>query len=458
MLLALTLGGTVGRAAEDRQPPPSLSEKAGEAFGKLKPLLDAKDWPGILKLLDSIPNVVPGSYDEYSILDWKGNVYMQLDEYAKAVEAKEAVLKLGEAKGWIQPETALQITNMLARLLYVEAASLKEAKDKPRQQEMINKSLAYLKRFLQASKKPAADDMMFYAQLLYAQATSDAANIKMDMIREARETLERAMLTTITPKEGMYQLLAALLLTENDFARASELLELFVAKFPEKKDFWPQLMQCYVQLAINEKDETKARPLFVRAINTIERAQKLGVMNDPRTNYSLVTIYINAGQPGKATDILHAGLRKGTIESTTSNWRILGDQYRQADKPFQAIEALLEGAKAFPKDGMIEQQAGDIFLSLEKTKEARDHYRLATQKGGLEKPFVAWQLLAYTSMELEDWNTALMAITEAAKAPEFQKDPQSQRLKEHIESTVKRLKDEAEAKQKEATEKTKKSI
>src|SRR6185436_5297660 len=107
-------------------------------------------------------------------------------------------------------------------------------------------------------------------------------------------------------------------------------------------------------------------------------------------------------------------------------------------KDAEAIEALKEAQKLFPTEGMIDLHIGEIYRGMEKTKEARDYYRSAIKKKDkLEKPHVAYQLLAFAAMELDDWDEALMAITEASKSPEFQKDKQMQNLKEHIENTVK---------------------
>lgn len=451
-LLVLALLLPVARAAEQRHQP---SEKAAEAFGKLRELMDKKDWAAIHAVLDNVPNVAPDSYDRALILDMKAKVYLNQEQYSKAIEPLEESIKLSEAKGYFNPEQLLQNINILARLIYAEAVNVK---DRALQAQLISKAGSYLKRFLAGTKNPTPDDQMFYAQLLYAQATADEKNINQALIKEARKVIEDGMLKATNPREGFYQLLVALVLQENDLVRASELLELVVQKYPAKKDYWPQLMLAYVQLATSQKDERVARDYYVRAINTVERAQALGLLNDPKNNYNLVTFYIAANQFSKATDLLHAGLRKGQIESSVANWRILGSYYQQADRELDAIQALQEASKLFPKEGMLELHLGEIYRGLEKTKEARDAYRRAVQKKAtLEKPHVAYQLLAYAAMEFEDWDEALMAITEASKFPEFQKDEQMKRLKQHIEQTV-RERDEAAKAEKEQKEAAKKKV
>jgi tetratricopeptide (TPR) repeat protein len=180
-------------------------------------------------------------------------------------------------------------------------------------------------------------------------------------------------------------------------------------------------------------------------------------MNDPKINYNLFTIYILAGQFSTATDILHAGLKKGTIENTLQNWRILGGYYLQANKEFQAIDALKEAEKIYPKEGILDQQIGDIYHQLDKTKEAHDAYLRAVEKGSEDpqwKPWAAWQLVAYTSMELENWDEALRAIRKAAEYPEFAKDKQMVQFKKYLEDTVREREEAKKAKEEENKQKT----
>jgi tetratricopeptide (TPR) repeat protein len=169
----------------------------------------------------------------------------------------------------------------------------------------------------------------------------------------------------------------------------------------------------------------------------MERAQALGFMNTPRDNYNLVTLYLNAGQFGIATDMLHAGLKNGTIESTVNNWRILGAYYQQANKELQAIDALKEATKLFPDEGSIELLIGQIYQALDKIKDAHDHYIAAVKKGNIgDKPHLAYLYLAYTAIELADYEGAQKAITEAAKTPDGAKDPQVKSVKDGIEQTI----------------------
>lgn len=456
VILALVLAASpAAHSAEPSTPPrerPQLAEKTGEALQKLAPLqaTTPPNYKGMLEIVEGVlPTVPPTSYDAAFLLNIKAKLFLGMDRYAEAIPVWEKVVQLSDQYQYLDPREINEIVLYLAQIIFSEAAN---NKDTAVQQRAISRASAYLKRHLENATKPTLATQMFYAQLLYQQAVVNPTNVDTKLLSQAREVIERSMQSTLQPAEGFYMLLLAILQQQNDVARCADILELMVSKFPQKKDYWPLLMSTYLNLASNENDELRRKEHYVRAINTIERAQKLGFMTTPKDNYNLVTIYLTAGQFHIATDLLHEGLKKGTIESTLANWRLLGSYYQQVNKEEQAIAALKDAVKLFPDNGMLDLQIGEIYRQLEKTKEARDFYRSALEKGGLDKPFVAWQLLAYTSMELDDWNEAHRAIVEAAKTPEFASDQQMVNLKKHIEATLA----EREELQKQAEEEAKK--
>ena len=99
-------------------------------------------------------------------------------------------------------------------------------------------------------------------------------------------------------------------------------------------------MAAYLTLAgNNEKDKAKSHAYYARAILSLERAQEHGVLKDPKNNYNLVSMYYSVGQFATATELLSAGLRNNTINSTEQNWRILAYCYHaQINENDKAIE------------------------------------------------------------------------------------------------------------------------
>jgi tetratricopeptide (TPR) repeat protein len=142
------------------------------------------------------------------------------------------------------------------------------------------------------------------------------------------------------------------------------------------------------------------------------------------------------GQFGKATEILHSGLRDNSIESEQRNWELLASSYQQVDKPFQAIEALTEGAKHFPKSGQLDYQIAMIYYGLNKSEDAYKHLQTATTKGNLDKPGSVYGFMAYVCWELGKFPEAKVAVEKALTYPDAQKDTQLPKLKQAIEDAI----------------------
>jgi tetratricopeptide (TPR) repeat protein len=385
------------------------------------------------------PTVDPTSYDMALILDMKAKLLGQKEQFEKAIEAWETVLRLSEAKNYFEQKATLEITLYLAQFCYQVGVT---SKVPVVQRQYTEKASSYFKKWLAATPKPPADISMFYASILYNQAVVDPKHVDNNLLKQARAEVEKGIANSIHPKEGFYVLLLAILQQENDSVKAAETLELLVKSYPQKKDYWPSLWATYLNMASeagngDNRDETKSRVNYIRAINTMERAQALGLMKTPKENLTLVNLYLTAGQYGRATDLLYAGLKNGSIESDQKNWATLGYFYQQANEENKAIGALKEAASLFPRTGAFNLQIGQIYLSMEKTKDARDAFREAIKRGGLDKPYAALQALAYACFELEDFDEALEAVKSAEAFPEMKNDTQLPRLKFAIEASIK---------------------
>lgn len=428
-----------GKAAEKKQH--SYSEKLSEAFGKLKPLQDAQDWAGMIKLLDSVPTV-PGSYDQASVLNTKARIHAATSNYKAALAAWEQVIELNDKHEYFAEKDMLEVIFFLAQLNAQEASSTKDSKV---QQVYFRKSVGYFRRFLEKTPKPSADVISTYASILYYTAVADPQNIDQALLKETRTIIDRALTTSIKPKESFYQLYLALLQQQNDMPGSAELLELVLKQTPAKKDYWAMLFAIYLQLndkATREKNVEAARDYLVRAIVTLERAQALGFLNTPKDNMNLVSFYLLANQFTRGTELLYNGMKKGTIESEPHNWRILGRYYQEANLNTQAVAVLEEATKLFPKNGELELQIANIYIQMEKSREANKHAKLAIAKGNFEattKPYNVLYLQAYTSYELGELDEAAKALEAASKYPEAEKDSQFARLKEVVRDALEEI-------------------
>lgn len=430
-LLALTLVIPAGLVAAEQ--PHSFAEKTSTAFAKLKALVDAKDWDGMLAVLKEVElGTDPKSYDMSQILDMEAKAYGQKEQYAKAIEAWDAALKMSEGTDYFTPQLRLEYQLYLAQFSYQEGSA---SKDPAVQRTYFNRAAGYFKQYLAGIKKPNPDIQMFYASILYNQAVLDPNKVDQNLLKEARTAVQKGLTSSIHPKEGLYMLLLAILQQQNDLVRSAETLELILSQFPTKKDYWPSLWSTYLAMA-NDKDPDKVRENYIRAINTMERAQALGLMNTPKDNLNLVSLYLAANQLGKCTDLLHKGLRDGTIESDIKNWMALGYYYQQSNKDAAAIAAYNEGASHFPNNGQIDLAIAEIYRGKDDFQSAIKSYRTALNKGNLEKPSLVWAYLANALFTIEQLDEAKAAIVQAEKYPESAKDTFLPQLKEAIEHAI----------------------
>lgn len=442
--LVLTLGLAHAQPPEKKGHQPS--EKTSEAFGKLKPLQDAQNWNGMLAVLDAIP-VQPNSYDEALILDMKAKIYGMTNQLAKAIAPWERAVQLSDQFNYFPEKTVLEIVYFLGQLYAQEATTTKDTK---LAQQQFTKALSYFKRFIDKTPKPTPEAVSTYAMLLYYKAVADPNNVDQAMLKEARTVVEKGLTSAIKPKESFYQLLLALQQQQNDLAGSAEILELLLKQNPSKKDQWQMLMAVYLQLSekAREKDPVLGREYLVRAIVTAERAQALGFLNTPKDNMNLVSLYLLANQFTKGTELLYNGMKKKTIESEPHNWRILGRYYQEANMNEQAVNVLKEATGLFPKNGELEVQIAQIYLQMEKTKEAFEHAKAAIAKGNFEgtKPYGVHYLVAYTAYELGKIDDSNKALLDAEKFEEHKKDPQFTRLKEVVTEAVAEREAKAKAK------------
>ena len=417
----------------------SLEARTSAELEKLKPLLDAKNWDGALALLNGLkPKVGPESFDMAIITDVEAKIYLQKGDYSKVIPPWETALRLSDKYKYLSPASVQEMVYFLAQIYYQEATGTKVPAV---QKQNFAKSTAYLERWFAENTKPSSDPAIqeasiFYANLLYNQAVIDPDNVDKEYLRKAEAEVERGLRLTTRPKETFYIILLAISQQQGNYARLAEILELLVKQYPQKKDYWSQLAGVYGNLAALETNEKKVREYNIRSIYAIERAQALGFMKTPKENYTLFGLYFNVGQFGHATEILHAGLRDGSIESDQKNWELLASSYQQVDEPFKAIEALTEGSKKFPKSGQLDYQAATIHYSLNKPKDAYTSLKTATEMGGLSKPGSVYSFLGYVAWELGEFNEALEAINKAMSFPDAASDKQLPQLKQAVEEAI----------------------
>jgi tetratricopeptide (TPR) repeat protein len=449
-LAALSIMPCGLRAEDSKEDAPTLSDAAGDGLSKLEPFLTAKDWAGAMNLVEGLVQAAPpDSYDLCILCRTEAQILTQKGDYQAAIAPLEKALGISDRHHFFTNREETDILYFLSQLYYQQADQDKA--DREAEVAAYAKAIGYIERWFTVTTKPTEDNSLYYAQLLYADAVAkDPSHPDPELITKSREQVEKTLLMSVHPKDGLYVFLLATLQQEANYPRAAEVLELLLSHNPNSRSYWQDLDMFYMAMAQDpkNKDEASIRKYNIRAINTIERAQALGFMKTPRDNFTLFTLYYNIGQYGIAADLLHAGLSAGTIDSDLQNWLLLAASYQQINQDFTAIEVLKEAAGRFPKNGELEFKIAQVYQQLDNNQEAYTHAVAAIAKGGLAKAQQTYMFVAYVAYEAGKFDEAKVAIDKAIELLGDKVDHQATSLRTAIEEDIK----ERDSKKKPAVE------
>lgn len=415
LIAALAVITPVISLAQDDAPKKELSDKVSEGLGKLRALTegDTKDFGQALALINGLLlNAAPGSYDEVVLNQIKVQILLSETKYAEAIQPMETALRVGKANDFIAEKQYLEFTQILSQLYFQEATSTKDTKIRD---SYLSKAYDTIQIYLKSNAEPSADSIAYAATMIYTQATLDPAKTNTKLVNEARDLAQRGLLLTIKPRENFYVLILAALQQDGKNIEASEILELLVSQNPTSKQYWQQLQATYLTLAnSSEVSAEDALAWNVRTIATIERAQKLGILDEPRDHFNMVGILMNIRQFEEAIVMMEKGLANQKIESTQTNFEYLASCYQQVHKPQKAIEVLGRASKLNPTEGELDYRISNIYYSLDKMTEAYSHGKAALTKGKLKNTPAVQLFVAYLAFELKKFEEAL-PLAEAAK-------------------------------------------
>ena len=421
-LLAMIMVGSVPFCAFGQDsasaPKKELSEKVHQAVQNMQKLQNESKWDELLTQIDSLLSAaVPESFDTAYLSQMKVQALLGKQDYARAIPPLEVAINLSERYGFFGEKANLELIWLLSQL-YGQEASLDKTPEG--QRAKFAKAYTTLRRWLDQTPTPNPDAQYFAASILYNQALYDG-KVDKDLLLQAKTEAEKGLLMTAKPKEQFYALLMAISQQLGDYPKSADYLELLVKDYPKNKSYWQQLLNAYLI------QEDKG---YVKAIVTIERAQKLGLMTEKRDNFTLVGLHLNAQQYSLAADLFETGLRNGTLDSEQKNWELLATCYQQLRKEDKAIATLKEATKIFPKAAALDMQIGNLYYITDKYEDALTYMKSAVSKG-LEKSqqLQAYSYIAYLALDLKKLDDAKMA---AEKALEL--DPNSKGAKDLLKA------------------------
>lgn len=398
VLIALGLSFVVAPATRlsaqsnsETERPRQLTEVTQEAFNKVWPLIEAKNWETVIPLLnDVLAKAKPDSYDTAMASVILAQVYLQRNtpggsDYAAAIPLLETTLRLA----YHDEARILEFMFLVAQLQNIQG--------NPARAEEL--AMQWLERAPQWKN----ENVVFACSILLQRAQSKDNTIDKEAVHQAIELVRKAMLVFPNPTEQLYQIQAISYQLNDEYAKAAEIFEVLVSKWPKNRQYWQQLYALYVNS--NES---------LRAVLTLERAQELGILNSTKENLSRVGLYYNLQRFDRVTDILEKGLNDGSIDNEPNNWELLAAAYQQTYYPEKAIHTYERAAERFPASaGKYNISITNLYWEMKNYPEALKHIELGLAAGDVENPGKLYMFGAYICFELRRYQKGLELLEKA---------------------------------------------
>lgn len=349
---------------------------------KVNEEIEKKNFQESLSMLDELAEITKDKDNKYEyavVLQMYGYVYTSMDDYEKAGEYYSQAIKLNALPA--EPERAA--IYMLAQIY--------SALDKF--QEVIDLMVDWFK----TAENPPADAYIIVANAYAAQEQWAKA------YPYVIQGVEKAEKDAAQKKEAWYKLKLAVEYELSKYPEAAGTLEILVANWPGKKDYWTQLASIYMEL---RKDSN--------ALATLASAYEKGVLEQERNLLNLVRLYLLNNVPYTAAKILSDELDKGRIEKTKKNYELLSQAYIHAREYNKGIAALGEAAELADNGEFYLRQAR-LSMNVADWSGVKKAAQNALRKGGLKdkEKGQAWLLVGTAAAEEDDFDTAIEAFNKA---------------------------------------------
>ena len=204
------------------------------------------------------------------------------------------------------------------------------------------------------------------------------------------------------PKEQWYNLARFIHFDRDNFREALDILEILIMYYP-KKQYWVQASHLYGE----EKDEARQLALLEATYeqNLLDRSQDIVLISQ---------LYLQAEVPFPAALAMEKGFADDIVEKESKNYELAGVAWRQAQEVTKSLP-MLEAAASKSEKGELYARLGNVYLDVDKNKEAVEALKRGLDRGGVKRPDQARLALGMAYFNLGDFNAARRAFREARK-------------------------------------------
>ena len=204
------------------------------------------------------------------------------------------------------------------------------------------------------------------------------------------------------PKEQWYNLARFIHFDRDNYRAALDILEILIMYYP-KKQYWVQASHLYGE----EKDEARQLAILEATYeqNLLDRSQDIVLLSQ---------LYLQAEVPFPAARAMEKGLADDIVEKESKNYELAGVAWRQAQEVTKSLP-MLEAAASKSEKGELYARLGNVYLDVDKNKEAVEALKRGLDRGGVKRPDQARLALGMAYFNLGDFNAARRAFREARK-------------------------------------------
>ncbi len=280
-------------------------------------------------------------------------------------------------------------------------------------QEKWKEGVAALKQWFAETPAPNANAYYLLAIAYY----------RMDDHRNAVEPAQKAVDTSENPQTNWIELLLALRIEREEYAKALPLLKHLVQVAPEKRNNWMQLSAIYRQM---EK--------YDEALAVTQVAYMAGHIVSESDLKALADLQAFAGVPYRAAKLLETKISKGEINADGKTWEKVSYMWI-ASRDYKRALPPLGKAAVMHNNGDLYVRMAEIELRNENWNAAETALNKAIQKGSLKNPGNSHLLLGITLFERKETRKARAAFQKAAQFPNVAQ--QARTWIAHIDNTSK---------------------
>jgi len=395
LMCGLLVAGPVAAQDEDRAERESRSQKTKQAqavskelydrIQKAQELVDAQDYNGALKLLNSLYN--PDKLTEYEqsmVLNYIGFVHYNKDDISNAIRTYVKMLAIPSLEETLRKQT----TYTLAQLYTME--------------EQYNKALETLDKWFLLETNPASTPFILKAQNLYqVQRYSD-------MIEPIQNAMRVAEARGKPVKEDWYVLLNFAYFQQEDYRMVRDIQKIMLVNWPKKR-YWFSLAGAFTELGEDEQ-----------LINAYAAAHDQRMLEKESELVTMAQLFMQREVPYKAGQLLAAEMESGRVSKNAKNYRLLSQAWQLSMEDQKAIPALTEAAR-LSSDGELDVRLGNALLNTGQYTECVKAVEAGIRKGGLKSPDNAQISLGMCLYNQQKYNTAIKAFQGAAKTSRSRK-------------------------------------